>query len=108
MASRTGSASSASGVSGAIFIGELKALPVGLERQGLHGVAQALAPARTVGLDLQPPGLDLREIENTLMTSEGSRRGLYEIEVLALLRPQRVCKASSVIPMMAFIGVRIS
>ncbi len=63
---------------------------MGLERQGLHGVAQALAQRERDGLDLQPTGLDLREIENVVDDRQkGTAGGLYEIEVLALLRRQR-------------------
>src|SRR5437899_1169526 len=71
------------------FIGELEALSVGPERQRFHGVAQGLAQGERDGLDLQPPRLDLREIQNIVDDrQEGGARGLYEIEVLALLRRQ--------------------
>src|SRR5947209_4753548 len=54
-----------------------------------HGVAQGLAQGERDGLDLQPPRLDLREIQNIVDDrQEGGARGLYEIEVLALLRRQ--------------------
>src|SRR6266851_5103764 len=71
------------------FIGELQALPVGLERQRFHGVAQALAQRERDGFDLQPPSLDLREIQNVVDDRQkGAARGLHEIKVLALLRRQ--------------------
>ncbi len=71
------------------FIGELQALPVGLECQSFHGVAHALAQRERNCLDFQPPGLDLREIQNVVDDRQkGAARGLYEIKVLALLRRQ--------------------
>src|SRR5256885_16832819 len=69
--------------------GELEALSVGRERQCFHGVAQALAQRERYGLYFQPPRFDLREIQNVVDDrQEGGARGLYEIEVLALLRRQ--------------------
>src|SRR6266851_3311892 len=94
---------------GGNLTGELQALPAGLERQRLHGVANALAQRERGGLDFQPPASIFVKSRMALMTV---RRDAPE--TLTSSRYSRcsgvrvVCRASSVIPMTAFIGVRIS
>jgi hypothetical protein len=69
---------------------ELQLLLGGLNGEGLQRVAQGLAQLERQLLELEPPRLDLREVEDVVQQpQQGVRRALRHRQVLALLRIQR-------------------
>ena len=108
--SRTGSPTIPAGTAGSTSNSELQPLLIRLEGQRLEHVAHQIAHRERDGFELQLARLDLREVEDVVEDRQqrvgrrlDGRRGSR-----AAARDSSVSRASSVMPMTPFIGVRIS
>ena len=108
--SRVGSRDDGVGHVAADVAGQLQPLLVGAQGQRLQRVADAVAEANRRRVQVELAGLDLREVEDVVEQAAAARRPTTSPcpGSRAAPRLRSVSRASSVMPMMPFIGVRIS
>ena len=90
--------------------GQLEPLLRGPAAPGSSSVSSSCrGRSKSSGVEIELAGLDLGEVENVVdHRQQRVGRRLDQVQVFALFAVRSVSRASSVMPMMPFIGVRIS